>query len=133
MARDIDKWLKPAGAVFVTVITSVILIWWLVIVGGRIGKVPTVDAQGNVILDEWQRAKDVLLIVAPLFTAAMGYWLGSKESATAAEDAQNAEERAKEAQAKTDEVTALAIQLAGSLDQPAYEQVRSQNPAFFGN
>lgn len=124
MSKLADQWLKPLGAIGVTLFTGIILVWWLVLVRDKIGAVPQLDSEGNVILDEWQRAKDILLVVVPLFTAAMGYWIGSKESATAAEKADEAEKKATDAEKR---VSALS----GNLDPQAFEALRQKYPNLF--
>jgi hypothetical protein len=124
MNKLADEWLKPVGAIVVTLFTGIILVWWLVLVRDKIGATPQLDSEGNVILDEWQRAKDILLVVVPLFTAAMGYWIGSKESATAAEKADKAEKKATEAEQKVEA-------LSGNLDPQAFQALREKYPNLF--
>lgn len=119
-----DKWLKPVGALVVTVFTAVILLWWLFLVQDKIGSIPTLDDEGNVILDEWQRAKDILLVIVPLFTAAMGYWIGSKESADAREDAATAQEQRVEAEKRVGA-------LSGALSPEAFGDLQAKYPKLF--
>lgn len=57
--------------------------WWLVLVAQRLGVKPEVDKAGAVVLDQFQRAKDLLLVVLPLFSAASAYWIGNSGSTTA--------------------------------------------------
>lgn len=88
----VDK-LKSLGAVVVTFITGLLVAWWLYEVSTRLGKAATLDPEGNIILDEFQRAKDILIIVLPLFTAAIGYWVGNQGVSEAKKDAKQSEEK----------------------------------------
>jgi hypothetical protein len=80
---------KAVGALIVTILTAGIVIWWLILVATRIGVKPVVE-NGNVVLDEWNRAKDILLVVLPLFTATLAYWVGQRGTAEAKEEAAGA-------------------------------------------
>jgi hypothetical protein len=77
------------GALVVTIFTAAIVTWWLILVANRIGVKPVVE-NGSVTLDEWSRAKDILLVVLPLFTATLAYWVGSRGTADAKEEAAGA-------------------------------------------
>jgi uncharacterized membrane protein len=79
--------IKVIGAVVSTIITAAIAFWWLYIVYQRLGVKPEVDTTGKVVLDEFQRAKDILLVVLPLFTAALAYWTGSAGTTQAKQEA----------------------------------------------
>jgi hypothetical protein len=68
--------------------------WWLYVVASKLGKAPTKDAQGNVV-DEYQRAKDVLLVVLPLVTTAIGYWFGAQGKEKAEEKASQANDQSR--------------------------------------
>ena len=76
------KTFKAIGAFIATLFTGAILIWWLIIVASKIGVEPVVE-NGNVVMDEWERSKDILIIVLPLFSAALAYWVGSQGEADA--------------------------------------------------
>lgn len=82
--------MKNIGTIVVTVFAFGIVLWWLIVVLNKIGTAPTVNSKGAVTLDQYQRAKDILLIVFPLATAAVGYWLGSRGTAKAQDQAQQA-------------------------------------------
>ena len=84
--------LKAVGAIIATVFTGVILVWWLYLVADRIGVKPEVE-NGNVVLDEWSRAKEVLLVILPLFSAALAYWVGSQGTTEAKKEAQGAKKQ----------------------------------------
>lgn len=77
----------------VTFITGLIVAWWLFEISKRLGMPPTKDAAGNIIIDEFQRAKDVLVIVLPLFTASIAYWVGSQGTTEAKNDAEKSREK----------------------------------------
>lgn len=100
MTEDI----KSIGAVLATVVTAVIAIWWLYIVYQRIGMKPEIDMAGNVILDEYQRAKDILLVVLPLFTAALAYWTGSQGTTQAKKEAKDARQETGDAKRQLEAV-----------------------------
>ena len=87
-----DKF-KSVGALIVTLSTFGLTVWWLVLIAQRLGQTPTVDAKGNVTLDTYQRAKDILLVVLPLFSAACAYWVGSAGTAKAKEGEQIARDQ----------------------------------------
>lgn len=78
--------IKAAGAILVSAITGLIAIWWLYEVSIRLGLAPVEDASGNV-LDEFQRAKDILLVVLPLFSASIAFWVGSSGTNAAKKEA----------------------------------------------
>jgi hypothetical protein len=84
--------LKAVGAIVASVFAGAILVWWLVIVANRIGVKPTVE-NGNVTLDEYQRAKDILLVVFPLFSASLAYWVGSSGTRDAKQEATDAKKQ----------------------------------------
>lgn len=89
MTKDI----KSIGAVVATVVTAILAIWWLYIVYQRLGMKPEVDDAGNVVLDEYQRAKDILLVVLPMFTGALAYWTGSQGTTEAKQEAKDAKQQ----------------------------------------
>jgi hypothetical protein len=72
-----------------------VTIWWLVEVSSRLGTAPTKDDDGNIIVDEYQRAKDILLVVLPLLTTAIGYWFGAQGKDEAEAKAQKSQEETK--------------------------------------
>lgn len=89
--------------------------WWLYEVSSRLGTAPTKDAQGTVVVDEYQRAKDILLVVLPIVTSVLGYWFGSqgKEKADAAatkanDEASKAKDEAHDAKQQLAAITAAA-------------------------
>jgi hypothetical protein len=82
--------IKSLGAALVTLVTAALTIWWLYEVASRLGVAPTKDDAGNIVLDEFQRAKDILIVVLPLFSAALAYWVGSQGTTAAKEEAASA-------------------------------------------
>jgi len=84
--------LKAVGAIVASVFAGAILVWWLVMVADRIGTKPTV-VNGSVTLDEYQRAKDILLVVFPLFSASLAYWVGSSGTREAKQEAADTKKR----------------------------------------
>jgi hypothetical protein len=84
--------MKTIGAFVATILTAAIVIWWLVIVAQKLGVKPEVE-NGNVVLDEFGRAKDILLVVLPLFSAALAYWVGASGTQDAKKDAEGAKEK----------------------------------------
>ena len=82
--------IKAIGAVIVTIVTAGVTIWWLALVAQRLGVKPEVNAAGAVVLDQFQRAKDLLLVVLPLFSAASAYWVGNSGSTAAKKEAETA-------------------------------------------
>lgn len=72
-----------------TGILLTIMTGWLVVVGFTLDTPVTKAADGSV-LDVFERAKDVLLVVTPLLTTALGYWFGSAGRHEAQETANSA-------------------------------------------
>ncbi|WP_433562959.1 hypothetical protein ACQP1O_36925 [Nocardia sp. CA-151230] len=70
--------MKLSGPVIRAAITLVLLgftAWWLGVVASDLDVMPARDSAGDVV-DSYQRAKDILLVVLPLLTSALGYWFG---------------------------------------------------------
>jgi len=82
--------IKSIGAAIVSLVTAGIAVWWLALVANRLGVKPEVNQQGAVVLDQFQRAKDVLLVVLPLFSASLAYWVGSQGTEKAKKEAAGA-------------------------------------------
>ncbi len=89
--KDFGVTVMTVGAVIVSVLTFGLVIWWLIVVQLLLDKPPIIE-NGVIVLDQFQRAKDILLVVFPSFSAAVAYWLGSKE-ANAARALRNLAER----------------------------------------
>jgi len=95
---------KAIGVIIVTILTAVIAIWWLYMVATRINVQPVVNASGAVVLDEYARAKDILLVVLPLFTATLAYWVGAKGTSDAKEETAEAKKQTEKTQAQLNAV-----------------------------
>ena len=66
--------------------------WWLLEVANVLDVAPTTDAKGNVV-DRFERAKDVLLVVLPLLTSALGYWFGAAGKTNSDKEARQARDK----------------------------------------
>ena len=106
-------WIR-AGLTGLLFLTSA---YWLLEVAGQIPAVPTRDTEGQV-LDTYQRAKDILLVVLPLLTTALGYWFG-------AAGRENAEAKARFAMA---EANKTQQRLEGVLGQQCRRVAAQQGP-----
>ena len=80
-------WIRGSVTAFVLLLA----LGWFFVVAKRLGTPPVVNEDGAVVLDEFQRAKDILLVILPLVTTAFGYWFG-------AAGADKAEKKAEQAQ-----------------------------------
>lgn len=92
-------WIQTIVRASLTLILLGLSIWWLAEVASRLGTAPTKDTKGNIIVDQYQRAKDILLVVLPLVTTALGYWFGSQgkdKAETAANAAKDETQNTKE-------------------------------------
>ena len=111
--------------VIITAGLVVFVAWWLYLVARHIGDAPVVDTHGDVVLDKFQRAKDILLVVLPLLTTALGYWFGS-------EGKDQAEGKVKQAQ-KTAENEQTKVQaLLQVTPEDQVKAAKKQYPVAFG-
>jgi hypothetical protein len=85
---EMDR-LKAIGAVGATLITGALVVWWLILAADRLGTKPVVE-NGSVSLDEWGRARDILTVLLPLFSATIAYWVGSQGTTDAKNEAASA-------------------------------------------
>ncbi len=85
--------IKSAGAIVVSAVTALVAVWWLYEVAMRLGVPPTKDPEGNIVMDEFQRAKDILIIVLPLFSASIAYWVGSSGTEAAKKEATDSKKK----------------------------------------
>jgi hypothetical protein len=106
--------------------------WWLVEVSRQVGSAPVHDADG-LVLDRFERSKDILLVVLPLLGTALGYWFGAagRESAEgkarqASADAESAHQEARQTEQR------LSSVLATSADTDLLKRAREQHPEAFG-
>ncbi|WP_033289246.1 hypothetical protein [Amycolatopsis jejuensis] len=116
--KSLGTWIRAA----ITLVLLVIAALWLLVVYTRLGT-PSTDGTA---FDEFQRAKDILLVVLPLLTTALGYWFGSAGRQQAERKADQAKHDADKAQRK----------LAGVLDSSAVpdllEKAKNKDPEAFG-
>ncbi len=74
--------IKSAGTIVVTALIFVFVAMWSLAVWKNLGKAPVYLADGKTVeVDEFLRAKDIFVLVLPLLTTTVGYWLGSLVSA----------------------------------------------------
>jgi hypothetical protein len=112
--------MQAVGAIVTSIFVFGVTVWSLVYVFTNIGTPPVLDAKNHVVQDTFANAKSILLVVLPLATTAVGYWLGNKGTADAKDDA-------KKAAAKTHAVLAAAdpadnlLSRAKALDPAAFE------------
>lgn len=66
-------------------------VWWLYVVANHLSVAPQTNESGEVVLDTFQRAKDILLVVLPLLTTALGYWFGAAGKEKAEQKAEAAQ------------------------------------------
>lgn len=114
-------WFRP----ILTLIVVALSAWWLLEVSRRLGTAPTLDSEGNITVDEFQRAKDILLVVLPLTTITLGYWFGAQGKTAAETKADAAEKKAEEASA------ALTAVVATSTQPDLLRQAQQQYPQAF--
>ena len=106
--------------------------WWLAQVSGEVGSAPVPDANG-LVLDRFQRSKDILLVVLPLLGTALGYWFGAagRESAEGKAKQASAEAETAHQEARQTEQRLTSV-LATSADTDLLKRAREQHPEAFG-
>lgn len=115
------SWFRP----LLTILLLGLSVWWLTLVALRLGLEPQTDDAGNVVLDEFQRTKDILLVVLPLTTTALGYWFGAQGKTEAEAKAVEAEKEATQANA------ALTAVVDSSSEPQLLKQARENYPQAF--
>ncbi|MGG5259303.1 hypothetical protein [Phycicoccus avicenniae] len=100
-------------------------VWWLTLVAREMSTAPTVGKDGKVLLDEFQRAKDILLVVLPLLTTALGYWFGAAGKEKAEEGKAKAEATAEQKAQQLDSVLDAA-------PQGVLKDAKDKHPEAFG-
>jgi hypothetical protein len=116
-----SMWIRAA----LTGLLFLVSTYWLLEVAGQIPAVPTRDSDGNV-LDTYQRAKDILLVVLPLLTTALGYWFGAAGRENAEAKARYAMTEASRSQQRLEGV------LGSSSDQELLSKAQELYPEAFG-
>ena len=98
---------------------------WLVEVASTIG-IPVVKSSDGTVFDQFERAKDVLAVITPLLTTALGYWFGSAGR-------QEAQTTASAARAEADQAhRRLAGVLDSSSEPGLLAKARVADPDAFG-
>ena len=124
--------IKSLGALLTTVFIFLILLWWLIVVARHVGTDPVVNSDGVVTMDTFQRTKDILLVVLPLATTAVGFWLGNQGAAQAQETAQLATQNAETAQAQAVAAKDQLMALVDVSDARKLQEAKSAHPEAFG-
>ncbi len=89
---NLTEKIKSAGTIVVTALIFIFVAMWSVAVWRTLGKAPVYFADGKTVkVDEFLRAKDIFVLVLPLLTTAIGYWLGSQGTVKAEKKADEAE------------------------------------------
>ena len=108
-------WIKGAGTIIVTLFIFAIVGAWLLFTATKINVAPVFNSKGITTIDQYQRAKDILQIVFPLATAAVGFWFGNQQTAqaqkqadTATQAAQSAHTQARASQAKVEAILGVS-------------------------
>ncbi len=99
---------ENVGSWITTVFVFAVVAWALYHVFEDHGTAAVLDKNGKVTLDKFANSKDILAIVLPLATAAVGYWFGNKGVADANAQADGAKAEATAAQQETKAVVATA-------------------------
>jgi hypothetical protein len=84
---------NSVGPLVVTVISFVLVGWSLYYVFHNLGVAPTIS-NGTVTANPLQSAKDVLTVVVPFASAAIGFWFGADGKVAAQNQAQQAQQQA---------------------------------------
>jgi hypothetical protein len=114
-----------SGVVGIALVTSALaMLWFVFIVGGRTFALDSLEAQA------FQRQKDIALIVIPLATSAVGYFLGLKPGKdalkTARNDAASSKQRERKAEQKAVAAGGVAAKSAGLLEAASQMAVTQQ-------
>jgi hypothetical protein len=119
--KDFGTWVRMG----ITVVLLAMAAAWLFVVYSALGE-PTVKGADGSVLDQFQRSKDILLVVMPLLTTALGYWFGSAGRQEAQNTANMAQDAAEMAQRK------LASVLDSSVESGLLDKAKEKDPEAFG-
>src|SRR5450755_3899206 len=111
-------WIKGAGTIVVTLFIFVIVGAWLYFTATKVGVAPIFNSKGVATVDQYQRAKDILQIVFPLATAAVGFWFGNQQTAQAQKQADSATQRASDAHQQAQASQAKVEAILGASTDP---------------
>jgi hypothetical protein len=112
--ETVNTWIRGV----LTFMLLALTVWWLSQVARLIETPPVLDATGKVTLDAFSRAKDILLVVLPLLTTALGYWFGAAGKAKAEDSADQAKVQLKE--------------VLNASGEDLLTKAKANNPAAFG-
>jgi hypothetical protein len=118
--RYFGTWVRAGITLILLVVTGL----WLLAVYGELGSPVTKQTDGTT-LDEFQRAKDILLVVLPLLTSSLGYWFGSAGRQQAENKAEQATGVADKAQRK------LAGVLDSATEPGLLDKAKAKDPEAF--
>lgn len=126
MSMSVDS-IKSAGTIVVTILIFVFVAMWSVAVWQNLGSPPKYLPDGKTVkIDEFARAKDIFVLVLPLLTTAVGYWLGSQGTVKAQQRADDAEA------AKTSALQAAsAAKSEAAATQAVLDHVKGTHPQAF--
>lgn len=121
---------KAIGAILVTFFTGLLIVWWLALLAQRLGVKPVVE-NGAVVLDEFQRAKDILTVLLPLFTAAIAFFVGNQGAEKAKAEAKDAKTEAADARSEADQQRKKSEALLEAAPEEVIAKARQLRPAAF--
>jgi hypothetical protein len=110
----------------ITVALMLLVVWGLVLVTTHLSTGIIKDGAGNVV-DTYQRSSDVLHLVLPLLTIALGYWFGAAGKERAEKRAQDAQGEATAAKQK------LSVVLGMSNEPDLLDKAKAAYPEAFGD
>lgn len=129
---------RRAGAVVMTGIVVVGAAWWAVVVFMNLGVEPVYNEDGTLRIDRFSRAKDILSLILPLLTAALGFWFGSQGTVKAEKQADKAEKQADQARKAVDAahnrevaLTSVAAHTSADSEKSILELAKEQFPDHF--
>lgn len=124
--------IKSAGTIVVTALVFILVLVWMVAVWQNLGSVPEHNDDGTLKIDKYARAKDIFVLVLPLLTTAVGFWLGSQGTAKAEEKAAKADEKAVVAEARVNTVQAQKEALLSVVEPTQVDAAEEKLGAKFG-
>lgn len=118
MLKQLSGFLTDNFRGLITLVTIALAAWWLGIIALRLGVPPVKDGSGNIVIDEYQRAKDILLVVLPLVTTTFGFWFGAQGKDQAQAQADQAHQQ-------------LTAVVAASTDPDILQKAKTSSPHAF--
>jgi hypothetical protein len=126
-----NTWFRGIGAVVTTLVVFAILIWTLAYVFPNIGVAAQLDKDGKVVLDKFGNIKSILLVVLPLASTTIGYWLGTQGTTQAQTSADQARTDAVKATAQASSATAQLTALADLAPAGTLQAAKEAHPEAF--